>query len=186
MISTNDFRPGVSIEFRNGVWQVLEAMHVKPGKGSAFVQTRLRNLSTGEVLRVNFRAGERLPQAPVERIQAAYLYREGAIYYLMDEAEGEFIELTAAHLGDNIELLIEGLTGISVLKHKDRILSVDLPIVVELRVVSTPPDERGDTNSGGGKSAILETGAIVTVPFHIKVGDSVRVDTRTRQYLSRS
>jgi len=185
MISSNEFRPGTTIEFRNGVWQVIEAMHVKPGKGAAFVQTKLKNLETGEVLKVNFRAGERLPQAIVDRLDIAYLYRDGAQYAMIDTSTGEFLELDARSLAQDADLLAEGLTGITAFRHRERILRIQLPIVVELEVRETPPDERGDTSSGAGKQATLETGAVVVVPFHIRPGDKIRLDTRERKYLAR-
>jgi elongation factor P len=185
MISSNDLRPGVTIEYRDGVWQTIEAMHVKPGKGSAFVQTRLRNVETGDVLSVNFRAGERLPAANLERLSLLFLYRDGGQYILMDVEGTESIELQTKHFGRNLDLLKEGLENITVIKHKDKVIRVELPNTVDLEVRVTPPDERGNTNSGGGKQATLETGAVISVPFHVKVGDRIRVDTRSREYVTR-
>lgn len=185
MISSNDLRPGVTIEYRDAVWQVIEAMHVKPGKGSAFVQTKLRNLESGDVLSVNFRAGERLAAAIVEKIKLVFIYRDTEQYILMDCAGSESVELEARHFGRNLDLLKEGLEDIAVTTHRGKVIRVELPNTVDLEVRETPPDERGNTSSGSGKQATLETGAVIIVPFYVKAGDKVRVDTRTREYMTR-
>jgi elongation factor P len=185
MISSNDFRPGVTIEYNNGVWQILEAMHVKPGKGSAFVRTKLKNVETGNVLEATFRAGEKLPSAVVEKSDMQYLYKAGDKYAMMDAVTYEQIELDAKQIGSPAEFLKEGLENITVLRYQGRVIGVELPNTVELLVAEAAPDERGDTSSGGGKPATLETGAVITVPFHVKVGDKIRVDTRSRKYLTR-
>jgi elongation factor P len=185
MISSNDFRPGVTIEYNHGVWQIVEAMHVKPGKGSAFVRTKLKNVETGNVLENTFRAGEKVPSAVVEKSEMQYLYKAGDNYTMMDNTSYEQIELSAKQIGQQAEFLKEGLENIIVLKFQDRIIGVELPNTVELLVSEAAPDERGDTSSGGGKPATLETGAVITVPFHVKVGDKIKVDTRSRKYLTR-
>jgi len=185
MISSNDFRPGVTIEYNNGIWQVVEAMHVKPGKGSAFVRTKLKNIETGNVLETTFRAGEKLPSAVVEKLDMQYLYKAGENFTLMCNDTYEQMELDAKKVGSAAEFMKEGLENISVLKYQGRVIGVDLPNTVELIVTEAAPDERGDTSSGGGKPATLETGAKITVPFHIKVGDKIRVDTRSRKYITR-
>lgn len=185
MISSNDFRPGVTIEYNNGVWQIVEAMHVKPGKGAAFVRTKMRNVETGNVMESTFRAAEKVPSAIVEKAQMQFLFKGGDAYTMMDQDNFEQIELTEKEIGDGVEFLKEGLEGIQVLKFQGRIIGVELPNTVELIVTETTPDERGDTSSGGGKPATLETGAIITVPFHLKQGEKIRVDTRSRKYLTR-
>lgn len=185
MISSNDFRPGVTILYNNGIWQVVEAMHVKPGKGSAFVRTKLKNVETGNVLESTFRAGEKVPSAVVEKTIMQYLYKAGDKFAMMDTATYEQIELGKEQIGPAVEFLKEGLENISVLKYQGRVIGVELPNTVELVVTEAAPDERGDTSSGGGKPATLETGAKITVPFHIKVGDKLRVDTRSRKYITR-
>ena len=185
MISSNDFRPGITIEYNNGVWQIVEAMHVKPGKGSAFVRTKMKNVETGNSLEITFRAGEKVPQAIVEKLDLQYLYKSGENYAMMDAASYEQMELTKEQIGSAAEFLKEGLENIVILKFQGRIIGCELPNAVELIVSEAAPDERGDTSSGGGKPAILETGATITVPFHIKVGDKIRVDTRTRKYVTR-
>jgi elongation factor P len=185
MISSNDFRPGVTIEYNNGIWQIVEAMHVKPGKGSAFVRTRMKNVETGNVLEQTFRAGEKVPTAIVEKADMQYLYKAGDLYAMMDAVTFEQIEMDEKSIGSGVEFLKEGLENITVLKYDGRIIGVELPNTVELEITETAPDERGDTSSGGGKPAVLETGATITVPFHIKRGDKIKVDTRSRKYLTR-
>jgi elongation factor P len=185
MISSNDFRPGVTIQWNNGIWQIIEAMHVKPGKGSAFVRAKLRNLESGNVLENTFRAGEKFPTAVVEKTEMQYLYKAGERYAMMDAVSFEQLELEASQIGSPAEFLKEGLEGISVLKYEGRVIGVELPNTVELLIAETAPDERGDTSSGGGKPATLETGAVISVPFHVKVGDKIRVDTRSRKYITR-
>jgi elongation factor P len=185
MISTNDFRPGVTILYNNGIWQVVEAMHVKPGKGAAFVRTKLRNVENGSVLEQTFRAAEKLPAANVEKSEMQFLFKTSDHFTLMDKASYEQIEVSAEQIGDAVEFLKEGLEGIQVMKFDGRVIGIEMPNTVELEVKEAAPDERGDTSSGGGKPATLETGAIITVPFHIKVGEKIKVDTRSRKYLSR-
>jgi elongation factor P len=185
MISTNDFRTGVTIQYNNGLWTVVDFQHVKPGKGSAFVRAKLKNVETGSVLENTFRAGEKLPVANIEKSEMSYSFKSGDDYTMMDSATFEQLELSAKQIGDSVEFLKEGLEGIQVLRFEGRVIGVELPNTVELIVKETAPDERGDTSSGGGKPATLETGAIITVPFHLKVGDKIRVDTRTRKYITR-
>jgi elongation factor P len=185
MISSNDFRPGVTIVYNNGIWQIVEAMHVKPGKGSAFVRTKMKNVESGNTLEQTFRAGEKVPTAIVEKTEMQYLYKAGDKYAMMNASNYEQIELSPDQIGPTAEFLKEGLENIIVLVYEDRVIGVELPNTVELEVKETVPDERGDTSSGGGKPAVLETGATVSVPFHIKVGDKIRVDTRSRKYLTR-
>ena len=185
MISSNDFRPGITIQYNNGIWQIVEAMHVKPGKGAAFVRAKLKNVETGNVLENTFRAGEKLPTANIEKSDYSYSFKNGDDYTLMNSSTFEQIELSAAQIGDQVEFLKEGQEGIQVLMWDTKCIGVELPNTVELLVSEAAPDERGDTSSGGGKPATLETGAIITVPFHVKVGDKIRVDTRSRKYLTR-
>lgn len=185
MISTNDFRPGVTILYNNGIWQVVEAMHVKPGKGSAFVRTKLRNVESGAVLEQTFRAAEKLPSANIEKSEMQFLFKSGDHFTLMDKESYEQIEVSAEQIGSQVEFLKEGLDGIQVMKFEGRVIGIEMPNTVELEITETTPDERGDTSSGGGKPATLETGAVITVPFHIKIGEKIKVDTRNRKYLSR-
>ncbi len=185
MISSNDFRPGVTILYNNGIWQIVEAMHVKPGKGAAFVRTKMKNVETGNVLEQTFRAAEKVPTANIEKTEMQYLFQAGEAYTLMDNQSYEQIEVNADQIGPAVEFLKEGLGGILVMKFDGKVIGIELPNTVELEITETAPDERGDTSSGGGKPATLETGAIITVPFHIKVGEKIKVDTRSRKYLAR-
>ncbi len=185
MISSNDFRTGVTIEYNNGVWQIIEFQHVKPGKGAAFVRAKMRNIETGNVLDNTFRAGEKLPQAIVEKSELTYLYKAGENYVMQNISSWDQIELSASQIGPGVEFLKDNTEGIVMLSFNDRMLGLELPNTVELEISECAPDERGDTSSGGGKPAVLETGATITVPFHIKVGDKVKVDTRNRKYLTR-
>lgn len=185
MISSNDLRPGITVKYKDSVWQVIESMHVKPGKGSAFVQTKLKNLQNDAVLSTNFRAGERLVPAEIEKLTVTYLCREfGQLVFIT--ADGiESLELDASQIGACLDLLKEGQEGITVFRYSGKVIRIEMPVKIELLVEFTPPDERGNTSSGSGKHAILETGAAIKVPFHVMPGDMILVDTRTREYLTR-
>ncbi len=185
MISSNDFRPGVTIVYNSGIWQIVEAMHVKPGKGAAFVRTKMKNVETGNTLEQTFRAAEKVPTAIVDKQEMSFVYKAGDKFVVMNSSNYEQIELSYEQIGPAADFLKEGLEGLQVLVYEERVIGVDMPNTVELEVKETAPDERGDTSSGGGKPAVLETGATISVPFHIKVGDKIRVDTRSRKYLTR-
>ncbi|MDX2084250.1 MAG: elongation factor P [Candidatus Melainabacteria bacterium] len=185
MISTNDFKTGLTLEIDHGLWQVIEFLHVKPGKGSAFVRSKLKNVETGQVVEKTFRAGEKVETAHLEKSDMQYLYNDGTNYTFMDNSTYDQITMTKEQIGDGIVYLKENMT-VSVMKHGDRVIGVELPYHVELEVTETPPAEKGNTASGGTKPATLETGAVVQVPFFVSVGDRVRVDTRTNQYLDRA
>ena len=185
MISTNDLRTGMTIELDGSILSVVEFLHVKPGKGAAFVRTKLKNVETGNVMEKTFRAGEKLPKAVIDRRDMQYLYRSEDEFVFMDNESFEQVSLTAAQIGDGVKYLKEGMT-INVLKHDTRIIGLDIPNFVELEVVDTPPGEKGNTAQGGTKPATLETGAIVNVPFFVNNGDRIRVDTRTNSYLDRA
>lgn len=185
MISSNDFRNGVTIEYDGQVWQVLEFQHVKPGKGSAFVRTKMKNLLTGSTVERTFNAGERVAAAKVDRREMQYLYETGGEYTFMDTESFEQLGLTAEQVGDGVKYLKENMTCYIVL-YKDAAISVELPNSVELTVTQTDPGLRGDTASGGNKPATTETGAVVKVPLFIDNGDRILVDTRTGQYLGRA
>jgi elongation factor P len=185
MISTNDLRNGVTIELDNGLWSVVEFLHVKPGKGSAFVRTKLKNVETGNVMEKTFRAGEKVPKAVLNKSEMEFLYSADNDYIFMDNESYEQITLDKSALGDGVKYLKEN-TVVNILRHGDRIIGVDLPNHIELEVTETPPAEKGNTAQGGTKPATLETGAVVNVPFFINVGDKIRVDTRTNEYLDRA
>ena len=185
MISVNDFKTGLTIELDNGLWQVVEFLHVKPGKGAAFVRSKLRNVETGNVLERTFRAGEKVQPAHLERKQMQYLYGDGADYTFMDNETYDQVTMAKAQIGEGIKYLKEQMT-VNVLFHNGRIIGVDIPSHVELEVTDTPPSEKGNTATGGTKPAILETGASVQVPFFVNNGDVIRVDTRNNTYLDRA
>ena len=185
MISTNDFKTGVSIEMDGNAYIVVDFQHVKPGKGSAFVRTKLKNARTGAVVEKTFNAGDKLPKAHLSRREMQYLYFDGDGYIFMDTENYEQISLTEEQLADGKNYLKENML-ISVLFFKTDIIGVDMPAQVELEVVDTEPGIKGDTASGGNKPATLETGAVVRVPFFINIGDKIRVNTKTGDYIERA
>lgn len=184
MISSNDLFNGVTVEVDGQVYTVTWFQHVKPGKGSAFVNTRLKNVKTGSVIERTFRAGEKLVRAVLDKKEMQYLYSEGDEYHFMDTETYEQIMLPREQLGDTIKWL-KPESNVIVLFYEGKILGVEPPTFVELQVVETAPGVKGDTAAGGGKPATLETGAVVTVPFFVNVDDIVRIDTRTGVYLER-
>lgn len=185
MISVNDLKTGLTLQLDNGLWSVVEFLHVKPGKGAAFVRSKLKNVETGQVVEKTFRAGEKVAKAMLDRREMQYLYKEGAEYVMMDNETYEQLQVTEAQIGDGIKYLKENMV-VQVLMHDARIIGIDLPSHVVLEVVDTPPAEKGNTAQGGTKPATLETGAVVNVPFFISNGDQIRVDTRTNEYLDRA
>lgn len=185
MVSTNDFRTGLTIEMEGDVFQVVEFQHVKPGKGAAFVRSKLRNLRTGAVVDKTFNAGEKMPRARIERREAQYLYNDGADYHFMDMESFDQFSMNNEQLGDAVKFLKENMT-ITIMTFQGRSIGVDLPNVVELEVVETAPGIKGDTASGGSKPATLETGYVVQVPFFINIGDVLQIDTRTGHYIKRA
>jgi elongation factor P len=185
VISTNDLRTGVTVEVDGDVFTVVEFLHVKPGKGSAFVRTKLKNVKTGAVLERTFRAGEKLPRAHVEYKELQYLYHTGGEYVFMDANTYEQVNLPKDILGDAVKWLKEQ-DSVGLQYYQGQVIGVELPNFVELAVTETAPGFKGDTATGGSKPATLETGAVVQVPFFVNVGDKIRVDTRTGLYLSRA
>ncbi|MEB3292685.1 MAG: elongation factor P [Synechococcales bacterium] len=184
MISSNDFRPGVSIELDGSVWRVIEFLHVKPGKGSAFVRTTLKNVQTGKVLERTFRAGETVPQATLEKTTMQHTYKDGDDYVFMDMETYEEGRLSAAQIGERVKYLKDGME-VEVVKWGDKVMEVELPNSVVLEVTETDPGVKGDTATGGTKPAIVETGAQVMVPLFISIGEKIRIDTRDDKYLGR-
>ncbi|AEF94968.1 Elongation factor P [Desulfotomaculum nigrificans CO-1-SRB] len=185
MISTSDFRTGLTVELDNDVYQIIEFQHVKPGKGAAFVRTKLKNLRTGAVVEKTFNPNEKLEPARVERQEVQYLYNDGENYNVMNMETYDQFAVTKEQLGDAVKWLKENMT-LTIVSFKGSIIGVELPNVVELEVVETAPGIKGDTASGGGKPATLETGAVVTVPFFVNVGDVLQIDTRTGSYIKRA
>jgi len=184
MINVNDFKTGVSVEIEGDACVVVEFQHVKPGKGSAFVRTKLRNTRTGSMIEQTFNAGVKLPKAHLEHREMQYLYKDGEFYVVMDVENYEQVSLTEEQVGTNSKWLKENMV-LSVLFFKGGIIGVDIPGNVELEVIETEPGIKGDTASGGNKPATLETGAVVRVPFFINVGDRIKVNTSTGDYIER-
>lgn len=184
MISTTDFKNGITIFLEGAVYQLVEFQHVKPGKGGAFVRTKLKNLRSGGTIDRTFRAGEKMEQAILERRVLEFLYSSGDEYVFMDTETFEQISLRENDIGEQARFLKENLP-ITIIYHEDSIIGVELPHTVELKVTQTDPGLKGDTASGGSKPAVVETGATVTVPLFIQEGEIIRVDTRNGQYLER-
>ncbi|QQE64697.1 elongation factor P [Leptolyngbya sp. BL0902] len=184
MISSNDFRPGTTIELDGSVWRVVEFLHVKPGKGSAFVRTKLKNVQSGNTVERTFRAGETVPQAVIEKKEMQHTYRDGDDFVFMDMETYEEGRLTAAQIGDRVKYLKEEMS-VNVITWNGQVLEVELPNSIVLEVTQTDPGVKGDTATGGTKPAILETGAQVMVPLFISIGERIKVDTRTDAYLGR-
>lgn len=184
MISVNDLRTGLTIELDGDVYSVVDFLHVKPGKGAAFVRTKLRNVRTGFVVERTFNAGEKVPPARVETRDMQYLYAADNLYTFMDTESYEQLALPEEKLGDAIKFLKENMT-ISVQMYQGEAIGIQLPNTVELEVVDTDPGVKGDTAAGGTKPAKVETGAIVNVPLFINIGDIIAVDTRSKEYLKR-
>jgi elongation factor P len=184
MISTNQFRNGAGIRVDGKRFTVLYFQHVKPGKGGAFVRTRLRNIDTGAVLEKTFRAGEKVEGINTESRPMTFLYADGDLYYFMDAETYEQVAISSGVLGESVGYIVPN-GEVSVLFADGEVVSVEPPVHVELEVVETDPGLKGDTATGGSKPATLETGLVVQVPLFVNVGERVRVDTRTKEYLTR-
>jgi elongation factor P len=184
-ISTNDFKNGMAIELTDGLFQVVEFQHVKPGKGGAFVRTTLKNVRTGAVIDRTFRAGEKVESAFIEKREHQYLYREGLDYVVMDNETFEQQTVDSVVMGTAGNYLTEG-SSIILLMYGTEIIGTDLPAAVELEVTDTDPGVQGDRVSGARKPATLETGLVVQVPLFVETGGRVKVDTRTGEYLTRA
>ena len=184
MADTSDFRNGLIIKFKNDLYTITEFQHVKPGKGGAFVRSTLKSLKTGKVIDNTFRAGESVDVVRVERRKYQYLYRDGDFLVCMDNETFEQINVPIENFGDGVQFLKES-TEVEILFNGTEIISVDIPIFVNLEVIETEPGFRGDTATGANKPAKLETGASVNVPLFINQGDILRVDTRTSSYVER-
>lgn len=184
MISSNDFRTGMTVEIDGELFQVVEFLHVKPGKGAAFVRTKLKNIRTGYSLEKTFRGGEKLTRAHIERRKMSFTYVEGTHYHFMDSESFEDQAVEKDMLGDAVKWLKDGME-VEVSLHNDIPIGVEVPNFVELEITETEPGFKGDTATGATKSATLETGAIINVPLFLDIGTRVQVDTRTGQYLRR-
>ena len=185
MINAGELRPGNTVERGGDLLQVLEFAHIKLGRGTAVVRTKLRNLTTGAVTEETFRPEEKFGRARIERSEVQYLYRDGDAYVVMDTSTYEQTPLTPEQIGDGTRWLKENDT-LTLLSYEGRILGVELPITVELEVLETEPGFKGDTANAASKPATLETGTVVDVPLFVNQGDRVRVDTRTARYMGRA
>ena len=183
--TTNDLKTGMTLDLPEGLFQVVDFQHVKPGKGPAFVRTKLRNARSGGVLDKTFRADERVQQAVVDKRAMQYLYRDGSDYVFMDSSTYEQISVGPAALGDATNYIVDGSTVVLQF-YKDEIIGTDLPAAVELTVAETEPGIQGDRVSGARKPATLETGLVVQVPLFVNQGERIKVDTRTAEYLTRA
>ena len=184
MISSNDFKTGLTIKIDGVLYQVVEFLHVKPGKGAAFVRTKLKNVENGNTLEKTFRAGEKVESAHVDHRELQYIFNDGTDYTFMDMQSYEQLPIAKDLIGDGVDYLKEEMI-IKAKFHDGRVIGVDLPAHVELTVTDTPPSEKGNTAQGGTKPATLETGAVVQVPFFVEIGTKIRVDTRNNTYLDR-
>lgn len=185
MISVNDLRPGITIEYDGAIYSVIEFQHVKPGKGAAFVRTKLRNLRNGSIKETTFRAGEKVSRAHIETKEMQYLYASGDEHVFMDTETYDQLSLPTAQIEHELKFLLENMT-VSIVMFQGEILGVQVPNSVELEVAETEPGIKGDTQSGGTKPAKMETGLVVQVPFFINVGDKLIIDTRNETYVSRA
>ena len=185
MISAGEFRNGVTFEFEGNVYQVVEFQHVKPGKGAAFVRTKLKNVISGAVVEKTFRPTEKMPKAHIERKNMAYSYNDGDLFYFMDNETFDMMPLSKDQLGDALKFVTENM-NVTILSYKGSVFGVEPPTFVELKVTDTEPGFKGDTATGTTKPATLETGAIIRVPLFIDIGTKIKIDTRTGEYLERA
>lgn len=185
MISASEFRNGATIEIDGEIFIILEFQHVKPGKGAAFVRTKLKNLVTGSTIERTFRPSEKMGRAHIDRRDMEYLYHDGELYHFMDNESYEQIALNESDVGDALKFIKENIT-VKVLSHNGSVFGIEPPILVELEITDTEPGFKGDTAQGATKPAIVETGAQIHVPLFVGPGEKVKVDTRTGEYLGRA
>ena len=185
MYATNEFKKGLQIEYNGQAWTIVDFQHVNPGKGAAFTRTKMKNLETGRVVENNFKSGEKVGVPDVQTKVMQYLYTDGNNFTFMDNESYDQVALSLEEIGDAKDYLIENMTA-SVTYYKGKPVSVVLPNFVELTVAETQPNIKGDTSGGGGKPAKMQTGVIVTVPFHISEGDLLKIDTRTGEYIEKA
>jgi len=184
IVDTNSFRQGMMIKWEDSIWEILDCQHHKMGRGGAIVRTKLRNIYSGSIIETSFRAGERFERIVFDERKAQFIYKEGDNYVFMDMESYDQIYVPKSVLGDKALYLSDNLE-VSLELYEGNIVGIELPNTVSLKVVDTPPGYKGDTVSGGGKPATLETGLTITVPMFVEVGDIVLVDTRTGEYLER-
>ena len=183
MVSAGDFRNGLTIELDNNIFQVIEFQHVKPGKGAAFVRTKLKNIKSGGVVEKTFRPTEKCPQAHIEKKDMQYLYSDGELFHFMDEETYDQIALSADQVGDSLKFVKEN-DVVKILSHNGEVFAMEPPMFVELEITDTEPGFKGDTATGATKPAV-ETGATVYVPLFVETGNKISIDTRTGEYLKR-
>ncbi|MCD7885881.1 MAG: elongation factor P [Lachnospiraceae bacterium] len=184
MIVAGDFRNGVTIEMDGNIYQIIEFQHVKPGKGAAFVRTKLKNIISGGVVEKSFRPTEKFPTARIDRVEMQYLYADGDLFYFMNTETYDQIGLNKDTIGDALKFVKENEL-VKVCSHNGNVFAVEPPLFVELEVTETEPGLKGDTATGASKPATVETGAVVYVPLFVNTGDKLKIDTRTGEYLSR-
>lgn len=184
MISAGDFRNGVTLEIEGNVYQIVEFQHVKPGKGAAFVRTKLKNIINGGVVEKTFRPTEKFPQARIERVDMQYLYADGDLFHFMNVESYDQIALSQDDIGDALKFVKEN-EMVKVCSYNGNVFAVEPPLFVELEITDTEPGFKGDTAQGANKPAVVETGATVYVPLFVNQGDKIKIDTRTGEYLSR-
>lgn len=184
MISAGDFRNGITIELEGNIYQIIEFQHVKPGKGAAFVRTKLKNIKNGGVVEKTFRPTEKCPQARIDRKDMQYLYSDGDLYHFMDVETYDQIALNADNVGDSLKFVKEN-DMVKICSHNGDVFAIEPPLFVELEITDTEPGFKGDTATGATKPAVVETGATVYVPLFVEQGDKIKIDTRTGEYLSR-
>ena len=184
MVSAGDFRNGVTLEMDGNIYQIIEFQHVKPGKGAAFVRTKLKNIINGGVVEKTFRPTEKFPTARIDRVEMQYLYNDGDLYYFMNTENYDQIALNKDDIGDSLKFVKEN-EMVKVCSYNGNVFAVEAPLFVELEVTETEPGFKGDTATGATKPATVETGAVVYVPLFVETGDKLKIDTRTGEYLSR-
>ena len=184
MISAGDFRNGITLEIEGNVYQIMEFQHVKPGKGAAFVRTKLKNIINGGVVEKTFRPTEKFPAARIERVEMQYLYSDGDLFHFMNTETYDQIALNAEDIGDSLKFVKEN-EMVKVCSYNGNVFAVEPPLFVELEITDTEPGFKGDTATGATKPATVETGAVVYVPLFVEQGDVIKIDTRTGEYLSR-
>ena len=184
MISASEFRNGATLEFDGEIYVVLEFQHVKPGKGAAFVRTKLKNLKSGGIVERTFRPTEKMPRAHIDRKDLQYLYKDGDLYYFMDTESFEQTAINASDIGDTLKFVKEN-EMVKILSHEGAVFGIEPPTFVVLQITGTEPGFRGDTATGTTKPATVETGAVINVPLFLGPGEFVKIDTRTGEYLGR-
>ena len=184
MISAGDFRNGVTLEIEGNVYQIMEFQHVKPGKGAAFVRTKLKNIINGGVVEKTFRPTEKFPAARIDRVEMQYLYSDGDLYNFMNTENYDQIALNKDDIGDSLKFVKEN-EMVKVCSYNGNVFAVEPPLFVELEITETEPGFKGDTATGATKPATVETGAVVYVPLFVEQGDKIKIDNRTGEYLSR-